>query len=143
MSDNLISFTVSNTNPLTPLYFETWLDNQLIFSGNIAQDQKINYTFPDDEKECYLRFILKDKKPEHTQLNSQGEIIQDACVVISNLALNEINIQDLLPTCAEYRHNFNSTGPDTVENFFNAMGCNGTVELKFTMPVYIWLLEHL
>ena len=143
MSDNLLSFTVSNTNPLIPLAFETWLDNQLIFSGNVSKPQKIEYKFPDDEKECQLKFVLKDKKLSYTQIDDQGEIIQDVCVVIADLSLNDITIQDLLPTCAEYHHDFNNTRQSTVETFFDTMGCNGTVKLTFTTPVYMWLLEHM
>mgnify|MGYP003352455181 CR=1 FL=1 len=42
-----------------------------------------------------------------------------------------------------YRHDYNGTGQPTEDNFFGVLGCNGTVELRFTTPIYLWLLEHM
>ena len=35
----------------------------------------------------------------------------------------------------------NGTQESVDDDFFGTMGCNGTVRLKFSSPVYLWLLE--
>ena len=62
---------------------------------------------------------------------------------ISDIQFDEIRLGHLVHELANYTHNFNGTGPYVVEPFSNSMGCNGTVSLKFTTPVYLWLLEHM
>jgi len=42
---------------------------------------------------------------------------------------------------ATYTHNFNGTQAETTDKFYGEMGCNGTVSLRFTTPIYLWLLE--
>jgi len=44
---------------------------------------------------------------------------------------------------AVYVHDFNGTGKFVNKQFFGEMGCNGTVELKFSSPFYLWLLENM
>jgi len=44
---------------------------------------------------------------------------------------------------AQYQHDFNGTGNPTIDKFYGEMGCNGTVSLKFTTPIYLWLLENM
>jgi hypothetical protein len=44
---------------------------------------------------------------------------------------------------AKYQHDFNGTGKLTTQNFYGELGCNGTVSLKFSTPIYIWLLENM
>jgi hypothetical protein len=38
---------------------------------------------------------------------------------------------------------FNGTSEVTEDKFYSELGCNGTVSLKFTTPMYLWLLEHM
>ena len=42
-----------------------------------------------------------------------------------------------------FQHDFNGTQPEIKDTFFGEMGCNGTVSLRFTTPIYLWLLEHM
>jgi hypothetical protein len=44
---------------------------------------------------------------------------------------------------ATYTHNFNGAGAETQEKFYGEIGCNGIVSLKFSTPIYLWLLEHM
>jgi hypothetical protein len=62
----------------------------------------------------------------------------------SNLiSFDEIDCTQIIQDLAVYRHNFNGTGADIPDQFFGDMGCNGTIELKFATPVYLWLLENM
>jgi hypothetical protein len=44
---------------------------------------------------------------------------------------------------AVYTHDFNGTQQEIQDEFYSEMGCNGTVSLKFSTPIYLWLLEHM
>ena len=44
---------------------------------------------------------------------------------------------------AVYTHDFNGTSKATENKFYGELGCNGTVSLKFSTPMYLWLLEHM
>jgi hypothetical protein len=87
--------------------------------------------------------LLKNKQPEHTQLSGLGEILQDSCLIISNLKFDGIELGQIVNDLSVYQHDFNGTQALTTDKFFGTMGCNGTVELKFSTPIYIWLLEHM
>lgn len=102
-----------------------------------------NHEFSDSDGEHELKFVLSGKTIDHTQLDENNNIIKDVLINISDLQFDGINIDKLVWQHAEYAHNFNQTGPDVTEKFFGNMGCNGTVSLKFSSPIYIWLLENM
>jgi len=62
---------------------------------------------------------------------------------VTEITFDEIDCTQIVHDHAVYRHNLNGTGPEIDDQFFGDMGCNGTVELKFTTPVYLWLLENM
>lgn len=96
-----------------------------------------------DNQENILQIQLKNKTPEHTRVDTQGNIIQDSCIVIEHLAFDELELGQIVVEHAIYEHDFNGTGPVTQERFYRYLGCNGTVTMKFNTPVYLWLLEHI
>jgi len=98
---------------------------------------------PDDEAEHDLRFVLKNKTAEHTQIDEAGNIVNDARLKITDMAFDEIQLGHMITEQAVYDHDFNGTGVMSQHKFYGEMGCNGTVSLKFTTPVYLWLLEHM
>jgi hypothetical protein len=69
--------------------------------------------------------------------------VSDAVLTIKDLAFDEIKLGHMLTELATYTHNFNGTKEPVQEKFYGAMGCNGTVSLKFAAPVYLWLLENM
>jgi hypothetical protein len=87
--------------------------------------------------------VLKNKKSEHTTVDADGNITQDAVITIGSFEFEEINVDSLVQRLAIYTHNFNGSGDRTLHKFFGRMGCNGTLSLKFTTPVYLWLLENM
>jgi hypothetical protein len=90
-----------------------------------------------------MRFVLKNKQPEHTTVDLTGNIVSDATVIVSDIRFDGIDCQYLTTTLAQYQHDFNGTGEPITESFYGELGCNGTVTLKFSTPIYIWLLENL
>ena len=119
------------------------LDDQIIFKGSLAQDfQNISYEFNDDDGDHLLELEMSGKTIDHTIIDSQ-QIISDHVITIENVSFDKIPLGYVFTKLSEYHHDFNGTQNSTVEKFYSVMGCNGTVRLKFTTPLYLWLLENM
>jgi hypothetical protein len=139
-----ITFELKTSDPSAELGFEVWVDNtQFLDLAHVQHNQSIKIDMPDTDGDHKLRMVLKNKTAEHTRIDEQGNIVSDATLTISNLAFDEIVLGYMLTQLATYSHNFNSTKEATQEKFYGEIGCNGTVSLEFTTPVYLWLLENM
>lgn len=135
---------ISSTNITVPVGMEIWLDDQKLFDqDHIDQDYKIEHDIGDDDGDHELRFVLKHKQSDHTQVDADGNIVSDATITVSDIRFDDIDCQYLTVKLAEYQHDFNGTGNPTIDKFYGELGCNGTVSLKFTTPIYLWLLENM
>jgi len=144
ISTFVVSFNLDTTDATIPLGFEAWIDDKKFQDiDHIAGRQQIVIEMPDDEAEHDLRFVLKNKTAEHTQIDEAGNIVNDARLKITDMAFDEIQLGHMITEQAVYDHDFNGTGVMSQHKFYGEMGCNGTVSLKFTTPVYLWLLEHM
>ena len=144
MTTAKISFAISPSDTACPLGVEVWMDQQQLFNTeHLASTVKISHDIDEDDAEHELRVILKNKLPEHTKIDAEGTITQDAVITVANFEFEEIDVDQIVVDHAVYLHNFNSTGPDQQHRFFGSMGCNGTMSLKFSTPIYLWLLEHM
>ena len=90
-----------------------------------------------------LEIEMLGKLPEHTQLDAQGNILQDSLVTVNHLKFDDIDLGQVFYNLAEYHHDLNGTSTPRVDKFYGTMGCNGVVKLEFSSPVYIWLLENM
>jgi hypothetical protein len=86
---------------------------------------------------------MKNKTTEHTQIDADGNILTDSCICIENLSFDQIALGQMFIDQAVYEHDFNGTADAIKDKFFGIMGCNGTVTLSFTCPIYLWLLENM
>ena len=145
MTDTVtISCDLDTTDPVAKLGFEAWIDDKKFHdTDHVAHCQQIFIEIPDDDAEHELRLIMKNKTTEHTQVDEEGNIIVDARLKITDMAFDEIQLGHMTTEQATYEHDFNGTRALSQHKFYGEMGCNGTVSLKFTTPVYLWLLEHL
>lgn len=146
MNDEIvISVDVQGTATENPLGLEIWLDNNIVHDVNTGVDvETFRITLNDsNESEHELKFVLKNKTVAHTQVDESGNILNDATISINNLKFDDIDIGYAFNKLAIYTHDFNGTGSESTHDFFNTIGCNGTVSLKFTTPMYLWLLEHM
>ena len=141
----VISVDVHGTATENPLGLEIWLDNNIVHDVNPGVEvETFRITLNDsNESEHELKFVLKNKTVAHTQVDESGNILDDATITINNLKFDDFAIGYAFNKLATYTHNFNGTGPESTHDFFNTIGCNGTVSLKFTTPMYLWLLEHI
>ena len=140
----IASFTLDTTDDTAPLGFEVWIDNQKFHDINhVTGPQKISMEIEDDEAEHELRLVMKNKTTDHTKVNESGNMTADARLRITDVAFDEISLGHMVTEQAVYEHDFNGTDQPTKDKFYGEMGCNGTVSLKFTSPIYLWLLEHM
>lgn len=136
--------SVAPTNAAVPLGFEIWIDDQKLFDQDHVQEHHtISTDLSDDDGEHELRFVLKNKLSEHTQVDADNNIVSDARISVSGIKFEGTALNQLVTNLAEYQHNFNGTGELSVHKFYGELGCNGCVTLKFNTPIYLWLLEHM
>jgi hypothetical protein len=139
-----ITFCVHPTNPDSALGFEAWIDNTIMFDINSVQKStEVLIPIPDDDAEHVLKLILKGKCVDHTTVDSAGKILSDSMLTISDLAFDGIELKQIVYDKATYTHDFNGSGNSVEDRFYGTMGCNGTVSLKFSTPIYLWLLENM
>jgi len=144
MTTYQISCTIGTTDPIAKLALEIWLDNQQLWHAEqIAELTSLTFDLEEDEDEHELKFVMKNKDLSHTTVDSDGNILSDARLTVSDLAFDEIKLGQIFIDQSTYTHDFNGTQNKIVEQFYGEMGCNGTVSLKFTTPIYLWLLEKM
>jgi len=139
--------TFEQDPPADPLELEIYFNDGKIFEFDKSLKQ-LNFrkeitNLPDDLA-CSLRFVMNNKTYDHTKVDEEGSIIGDCRIAISNVTFDDIALGHALIENSDYLHSKNaSDGQIEKDKFYGEMGCNGTVELKFTTPIYLWLLEHL
>ena len=140
-----ITFNLATTDATAELGFEAWIDERKFLDvDHVKETQSVTVELDDqDNTEHELRLMLKNKTTAHTQVDEHGNIVSDARLVITDVAFDEIRLGHLFFEQAVYTHDFNGTGKETEEKFYGELGCNGTVSLKFSTPMYLWLLEHM
>ena len=136
---------ISATDTNSKLQFEMRVNDQSVFKSNsIVEPIKISYNFQNDEQQTYrVQFIMSGKESSDTILDDQGNIVNDVMLTISNIFIDDIDINQLLIEKAEYTHDFNGSQDAITDKFYGNMGCNGIVTFEFTTPFYLWLLEHM
>ena len=143
---NTVKFNcvINSTDFSVPLGLEIWLDQHRLFDqDHVDRIHNVEHEISDDDGDHELRFVLKNKQSDHTQVDAAGNILGDATVTLSDIRFDGIDCQYLTTTLAQYQHDFNGTGETTTQRFYGELGCNGTVSLKFSTPIYIWLLENM
>lgn len=143
---NTVAFSceIGTTDPSAELGMEIWLDNQKIFDVvHVKSPVKCQASVSDNDGEHQLRFVMKNKTIDLTQIDEGGKILKDACLTIGQVTFDEIALGHMFIEQTKYTHDFNGTRAEITEKFYGEMGCNGTVRLDFTTPIYLWLLEHM
>ena len=138
------SCVVAPSNTAITLGGEVWIDDTCVFDqDHVFEPVNVSHEFSDNDGEHSLRITLKNKLPEHTRIDDQENIVSDALLSITEITFDEIDCTQIVQELAVYQHDLNGTAPKIEDKFFGDLGCNGTVELKFTTPLYLWLLENM
>lgn len=140
-----ITFNLATTDATAKLGFEAWINERKVLDVNhVKETQSVAVELDDeDNTEHELRLVLKNKTTAHTQVDEHGNIVSDVRLQITDMAFDEIQLKNIFVEQAVYTHDFNGTGKETEDKFYGELGCNGTVSLKFSTPMYLWLLEHM
>ena len=139
-----LSFRARSTDTTIPLGLRVQVDNATIYETNHVIDPiVINHEMPDDDGKHVLTLELFGKLPEHTKIDDAGNILSDAMLEFDSFVVADIDVDQMVYNKSVYHHDTNGTQPTQDEQFYGAMGCNGTVTLKFTTPIYLWLLENM
>jgi hypothetical protein len=151
-----LKFDVGTTDAECKLGVKVTLDHNVIYdNSHVTTTDQISHEISDQDAEHELTIELYGKLPKYTEIDEAGNIVKDALITVENFLIDDIDISSMLtnypnnlyqdvPThLISYRHDFNGTQPATINTFHGAMGCNGTVTLKFTTPIYLWLLENM
>ena len=103
-----------------------------------------NHDFDDDDDgEHELRIVLSGKTAEHTVIDDTGNIVKDATVEVSQVVIDNLDVNQLFLEKCVYEHNFNDSQPTIKDTFHGIAGCNGVISFKFSTPIYLWLLENM
>ena len=139
-----LEFDISTTNAECKLGVRVTLDSNIIYNNpHVTEIIHITHNLDNQDAEHVLEIELYGKLPEHTKMSDTGEIVQDALITVENITVDDIDISQISSDLIEYHHDFNGTQSAITDKFYSAMGCNGIARLKFTTPVYLWLLENL
>jgi hypothetical protein len=139
-----LSLDISNASEFHNLGIELWMDKSKFFDNTVSPGtHHVIHEFDSDDGEHCFKIKLKDKSVENTKINDAGEIVLDTLINISNIQLDEIQIDQLMYDLAEYVHDGNGSKTIAVHKFYGNLGCNGHVQLHFHTPVYLWLLENM
>tara|TARA_R110000822_G_scaffold301222_3_gene425005 strand:+ start:1706 stop:2140 length:435 start_codon:yes stop_codon:yes gene_type:complete len=140
-----ITFDLDSSDYTAPLGFDVLLNNNVVFTTeHVAEPTTVTIDIDDDvDAEHELKFVLKNKTQDHTQVDEQGNILSDAMLSISNIAFDEIKLAHMFFEQTVYHHDFNGSQDLFEDEFYGDMGCNGYVSLKFATPIYLWLLENM
>lgn len=139
-----VTFDLTSSNYSAPLGFDLLLNDKVLLSfDHVTAATPVNIEIDDNEGEHEFKFVMKNKTHEHTVLDEHGNISTDASLSISNVTFDEIKLGQVFTEQSVYYHDFNGSQAPIEDKFFGIMGCNGHVSLKFTTPIYLWLLENM
>lgn len=120
------------------------MDGKTCWQGIPTQrPEQICLDLADTAADHRLEIVLSGKTRRHTQLDTQGNIINDAVIRCQDFAMDDISIDNIVWNLAQYTHDFNGTRDQTTDRFYGVMGCNGRAVLYFSTPIYLWLLESM
>lgn len=145
MNNSFLAFDIIPSNIEKPIGVEVWFNDHMVVDyAQVVEKKHVICNFDDDTEQSHcVKIIVKNKTAEHTVVDTAGKIIQDSLLEIKNFNLEEIDIDKIVQEKAVYNHDFNGSGNQVSESFYGIAGCNGSIELKFTTPAYLWLLENM
>jgi hypothetical protein len=145
MTTSKLKFNVVPSNPTNPVGVEVWINQQCVLDQDQCTEPcAVDHDFDDTDEQLHVvKIVLKNKTTEHTQIDDNGTIVSDSVLEIKNFVIDEIDIDQVVREQAVYCHDFNGTGTETTDQFYNTVGCNGTVTLEISTPAYLWILEKM
>ena len=129
---------------LTPTFWDVapiakvFLDNEVLFSGEMREPQKLVHTTNMIEGTHEIRVMLMNKNGRRDTILEDGKIVKDMLLTVDSILLDDIDLGFIINTKGNYKTDEGVEHPN-----MTSLGWNGTWTLPFTSPVYMWLLENL
>jgi hypothetical protein len=137
-----IQFDLTTNDVHSGLSLEITFNDKLLQTVDATEPtQKIQFGVDCVPGNQLLGFTMKNKTPQHTVIDDQGDIVKDSCLSIENFVIDHVALEHTFYEQCRYNHDFNGSQEPIDDDFFGTIGCNGTVSLKFTSPVYRWLVD--
>lgn len=145
MTDNIaIGLAFSPSMAERPLGISIRLDGRELYREEQVTSRTVLHHFlSDQDGEHELEIEMFGKTVDHAHLDSNGNFEYDSCLELEALEFDDIDVMQIFQNLARYQHNFNGAGEAVTERCYGTMGCNGVVTLKFSTPIYLWLLENM
>jgi hypothetical protein len=128
------------------IMLDVYINSTIIFQTKAQQKiQTIVYEIDEDPADHELKLVMSGKNFTHTKVDSEGKITSDVFFTINRLEFEELDMKEVfcLGRRSRHRHSFNSTQPEFDDEFYGEIGCNGTVFMPFSTPIYLWLLDNI
>jgi hypothetical protein len=141
-----IELDVSSNCDCNDIILEIYIGKNKIFQSTAQkQVQTIKQDIIEDPADHQLKLVMTGKNSTHTKINDEGQITSDVFFTVDRLEFEEIDMRELfcLGRNSWYRHSFNSEQPEFNDEFYGQLGCNGTVVIPFSTPIYLWLANNL
>lgn len=144
----LYQFEIITCGLAPEIQFTIKFDDQMV--GQFSCDNQthtIDYqiTDSDDDRVCTRSFqiIVEGKTQSHTVLNQDGSIKSDCYAIIRKIIFDDIDVtSEYCQGQKIYMHNNNNTSDVINDEFYGFIGCNGTINLIFSTPLHLWMLEQ-
>jgi hypothetical protein len=139
-----ISFDLTSSDYDCGLGFEVFYNNKQILNiDHCRSSTMLAFTLDAEEGDQELKFIMKNKTMEHTTVDENNKIVNDACLNISNFTIDSVELGHTFLEQCKYHHDFNGSQDPVVDKFYGDMGCNGTLIFSFQSPIYLWLVMNM
>lgn len=138
-----VNFDLDSSNYAATLGFSVVYNSNIIVDiDHVNNKRTIGFDLDLVDGDHELQFIMKNKTIDDTTVDEVGNIITDTCLNIDNVEIDKVALGYNFIKHSVYCHDFNGNQDKIEEPFYGTMGCNGTVNFKFSSPFYIWLLEN-
>lgn len=140
-----IELDFSANDACADIILEILCDGRKISRSPATQHtQTVCVELSEDPQDHVLQLIMSGKNNSHTTVDAEGRIIQDVFFTVDRLEFEDLDMKEIfcqgLPC---YTHSFNQPQATLLDEFYGCIGCNGTVEIKFSTPFFLWLSEHM
>lgn len=121
--------------------FSIAIDDKEFVHDSVTESQTFTFETELTEEDHVLKINFINKSDDQTVQNEdKTEILKDMLLNIEKISIDDIEIENLKWSGSKFVPK--DPHKETLDNCVN-LGWNGTYEIRFTSPVYLWLLENL
>jgi hypothetical protein len=124
---------------------EIFVNEQLVSHTNASITEFITeITLPENPMNHTVEIRMSGKSRQHTQIDNQGNIVSDVAIIVETLEIEDIDMKPIFCqglVCYNHRSN-DLRKPLMQDEFYGYIGYNGSVEIKFATPIYLWLMQY-